>query len=270
MRSVLSCALAALLAAVPAAAQGTLPLDRARMYPLPSRQVWQAALETVAALGMKVDELDAKHQLLITRFRTYGATTVAGPSITGYQPLRFQLHVFVSPFAEPARVHVGSVSELEKLTGGGTRVMYNGRAAEAWFLDALERRLAVAGVAIPVTREQRDDLAKELSGIEPCQPQPDTGGRRVEEPIKIKASVVEVVYPAPALRGRGQGAVVVELDVGEDGAVYGQRLVRTPQDEPQFRGSALGATSLVRYVPTRLLGCRVPMVMTFTVNYRLR
>lgn len=152
MRTALSSAVALLLVqAIPAAAQDTLALDRARMYLQPAAQVWQAALDTLAALKLKTDEVDTAHQFVVTKFRAYGGSSVAGPDIPGYRPYRFQLHVLVSPFAEPARVHVASVSELQKIMAGGTSTMYAGGAAENWFLKAVVVRQFRSGTTAPST-----------------------------------------------------------------------------------------------------------------------
>lgn len=268
-RPALGLAALMLTCAAPAPADDTLPAYRARMYARPAKDAWQGVLDTLAELRLKPDKIEADTQMVVTRAASYGSGTLKGPEMPGYDPLRFQLHVFVSPYAEPARVHVGSVSHLRKLAGG-TSTLYNGGAAEEWFLAALERRLALQGRPIPVDADARARLASELSGQEPCRQEAQAKGEGIEEPRKIKASHVELVYPGPARRERSSGPVVLELNVGEDGAVYGMLILKLPDPELQFRESALGATSLVRYVPARLRGCAVPMIMTYTVNYRLR
>ena len=165
MRTALSSTVALLLVqAVPAAAQDTVALDRARMYPQPAAQVWKAALDTLAALKLKTDEVDAAHQFVVTKFRAYGDSSVAGPDVPGYRPQRFQLHVFVSPFAEPARVHVASVSELQKIHIGAevAKMHENDRSAEEMAIKGYNEsiRLAVE-VGDNGTRELLEGILKE-------------------------------------------------------------------------------------------------------------
>lgn len=264
MRTAVCCVMAALLApAAPAAAQETLALDRGRMYPLPASQVWQAARDTLAALGMKTDEMDAEHQLVITKFRGYGGGTVAGPTVPGYKAHRFQLHVFVSPFAEPARVHVGSLSELTRMAGG-TSTMYAGGAAETWFLDALDRRLGAPGRAIPVDAGARASLAAELGG-KPCAAREG----QVASPEIIRLSEVKLVYPPRAAADAHKGVVGLEFQVGEDGAIYGMRVASDSNPDQQFRHAALGMASVLRFTPGQRDGCPIPVNINWTINFGL-
>jgi TonB family protein len=256
----------AVAGAGPALGADVLPANRARMYARPSKETWRAVLDTLTELKLKPDTIDRDTQTLVTHAASYGGKTVRAPELPGYVVKAFRLHIFVSPFAEPARVHIGSVSDAGK-HGGGSATYYNGGIAEEWFLTALERRLGQPGRPIPAAADARAALARELTGQEPCVP---AGPDRMEQPRKIAASVLEVEYPGPATRQGGSGPVVLELNVGEDGAVYGLQVLKSPDPSLQFRESAVGATQLVRYVPARLKGCPVMMSMTYTVNYRLR
>lgn len=248
---------------LPVAAQDALPLDRGRMYPQPSGQVWQAARDTLTQLGMKTDDLDAEHQLVITKFRAYGDSTVPGPGIPGYRPYRFQLHVFVSPYAEPARVHVGSVSELTRMAGG-TSTMYAGGDAERWFLDALDRRLGTPGRAIPVDAEQRKRMAAEMGG-QPCALREGP----FEKPEIIKTSEMKLIYPPVAAANAQKGVVVLQFQIGEDGGAYGTTVAADSNPDQQFRSSALGMASVLRWVPARKGGCPVPIAFRYTMDFSL-
>ena len=251
--------------AAPLFAADTLPANRARMYARSSTETWQAVLDTLTELKLKPEKTERDTQMLVTRPAHYGGETVRAPEVPGYVVKGFRLHIFVSPFAEPARVHIGSVSNASK-HGGGTATYYNGGIAEQWFLDALDRRLGQAGRPVPKDPAGRAALGRELTGQEACVP---AGEDRMEPPRKIAASVLEVEYPGPATRKGGSGLVVLELNVGEDGAVYGIQVLNSPDPSLQFRESAVGATQLVRYVPARLKGCPKMMMMRYTVNYRL-
>ena len=261
--------LLALALASPAFGAETLSSDRARMYARPSKETWQAVLDTLAELKLKAEKIDQEMQVVVTRPVSYAGRTMKPPEVPGYLPEKFRLHLFVSPFAEPARVHLGSISEMRKHQGG-TATLYNGGVAEEWFLAALERRLGQGGRPIPAAPEARAQLARELTGQEPCPQQPSGDRSEIAPPKKIAASQVEVQYPARAKNERSSGPVVLSLNVGEDGAVYGVEVLKLPDPTLQFREAAVGAVSLVRYAPARVKGCPVTMVMSYTVNYKLR
>jgi hypothetical protein len=61
----------------------------------------------------------------------------------------------------------------------------------------------------------------------------------------------------------------VQLDVSEDGAVVGGRVLGTPRGH-QLDASAAGATSLLVFSPLRLCGCPAPHMTVYTIDYRLR
>jgi Gram-negative bacterial TonB protein C-terminal len=85
-----------------------LPYDRARLYALPSRQVWEHLLTLLKELGLQTDDVDRDAQVVITKWQDVDRSTVDGlPDVNlpfPYAARRFQLHIFVSPYAEPARV----------------------------------------------------------------------------------------------------------------------------------------------------------------------
>jgi TonB family protein len=258
-------AVLALLTATAAPAADTLALDRARMYARPSKEVWQAVQETLATLRLKTAGVDAAHQALTTKFRSYGGEGAVAPEIPGYKPIRYQLHVFVSPFAEPARVHVGSLSELQRMRGG-TSTMYNGGSPEAWFLDALDRRLGTPGRAIPVDSRAREAQARDM-GFERTCPSPGQSGTGAVPPRRIESTDVEILFPGSAAANAHRGTVAVRLTIGEDGAVYGMDVQGDTAPDQQFRQSALGALSLWRWVPAQSDGCAAPTVFTYSVSY---
>jgi protein TonB len=91
-------------------------------------------------------------------------------------------------------------------------------------------------------------------------------GNDIKLPRKIKD--VKPVYPASALPGRVQGAVLIEATIGPDGRVLETRLLRSVTallDE-----AALDAVRRWEYEPTTLNGMPVAVVITVVVNFALQ
>jgi TonB family protein len=88
----------------------------------------------------------------------------------------------------------------------------------------------------------------------------------IKEPRKIKN--VAPHYPAPAREARRQGAVVLEAVITESGCI---RFVRIVQGvAPDLDLAAMIAVNQWRYAPTLVDGKPVTVIMTVTVNFRLR
>lgn len=90
-------------------------------------------------------------------------------------------------------------------------------------------------------------------------------GGKIKAPKKIKD--VAPVYPAAAKSAGVQGAVIVEATIGADGKVQDARILRSV---PQLNQAALDAVQQWEFTPTRLNGVPVPVVMTVTVNFKLK
>jgi hypothetical protein len=259
-----------------------LPTAQARLYAAPSARVWQAARELLTELGLRHDELAEKDQFVVTKWEAFKdkrrPDLPATERSDGLRPERFQLHVYVSPHVEPARVHLGSVVEYKKPGPAGIAPIwgmgYGVGIVEEWFFGKLEAKLAQVGQAIPKERIARAKLAASLLGgaADPCLARlssPRMPAGDIVPPAKIRASEVEVLYPVMDRDAGREAKVVAEFTVGEDGAVYDQHLVgATPAG--QFRNSVLGAVSLLRYRPVRQGECPWPSIMTYTVNFKLR
>jgi hypothetical protein len=262
----------------PDAAADSIPASRARMYAVDSAKAWAAARALVAELGLKADKTAAAEQFLATKwapFRSKQRPDLAVFSTpSGLESEDFQLHVFVSPFAEPARVYLGSVVQFtgRPRPDGPVQhsVAYSSGQVEDWFFAQLERKLGEAGRPIPTALGARGELARTLLGdragpcLSPSRPKGD-----LAPPEKIKESVVEVVYPPAEREAWHQALVVTQSTVSEDGGVFGERILGEAPP-PQFQVSVLGAVSLLRYRPTRLGACPAPAITTYTVNYKLR
>jgi protein TonB len=87
----------------------------------------------------------------------------------------------------------------------------------------------------------------------------------IKEPKKLKN--VPPRYPQAALQARVQGLVILEAVISPTGCVRSLGVVR---GIPLLDWAALSAVAEWRYTPTLLNGVPVPVIMTVTVNFRLR
>ncbi len=90
-------------------------------------------------------------------------------------------------------------------------------------------------------------------------------GIDVGEPRKLVH--VPPTYPPEAQQARVQGTVILECTIGPDGRVTDMEVKR---GVPLLDDAAIEAVRQWAYEPTRLNGVPVPVVMTVTVNFRLR
>jgi TonB family protein len=91
-----------------------------------------------------------------------------------------------------------------------------------------------------------------------------TGGV-VREPRKVRHVAPE--YPALAIAARVQGRVVLDCVIDEDGRVASVTVLKS---HPLLETAAADAVRQWRYVPTLLNGTRVSVLLTVTVDFRLR
>jgi len=87
----------------------------------------------------------------------------------------------------------------------------------------------------------------------------------VQPPRKIHD--VTPAYPEMARQIRVEGIVIVECMIAPNGRVAGARVV---SGHPLLVEAALGAVNQWAYMPTRLNGVPVAVLMTVTVNFHLR
>ena len=90
-------------------------------------------------------------------------------------------------------------------------------------------------------------------------------GGDIKPPVKVKD--VAPAYPRIAREAQVQGMVIVEATIGPDGKVQDARIRRS---NPLLDAAALDAVRRWEYTPTLLNGIPVAVVMTVTVNFRLR
>jgi protein TonB len=88
----------------------------------------------------------------------------------------------------------------------------------------------------------------------------------IKEPKKILN--VNPVYPSAARDARIQGAVILEAWISDTGDIYNIRLLQGVDRSLDL--AAVGAVAGWKYLPTEVGGVRVPVLMTVTVNFKLR
>jgi TonB family protein len=248
-----------------------------RLFSMRSRDAWEIVQKRMKELGLSPDKTDRANQATLTKWQDVGAKGLEWlPAVTLDEPYvarRVRFVVFVSPFAEPARVSVGSVIETEDRQNVSSRALvYNSSTANRALAREMAAALGEEGQPIPGSREERRKLALSVlkDGADDClrQETPVKGGK-LTPPRKISLSNFDIVYPAPAQSTRTEATIRVAYELLEDGSVTGIRLLDNPVGQ-QLEAAALGATSLWLFTPAMLGECHVPSVMTGHVNFRMR
>jgi protein TonB len=90
-------------------------------------------------------------------------------------------------------------------------------------------------------------------------------GGKIKPPTKTKN--VTPGYPEAARSARVQGIVIIEAVIGADGKVADAKVLRSV---PQLDAAAVAAVKQWEFTPTLLNGKAVPVVMTVTVNFKLK
>jgi protein TonB len=90
-------------------------------------------------------------------------------------------------------------------------------------------------------------------------------GGDIKPPVKVKD--VAPLYPAIAQAAQVQGVVIIEATIGPTGKVQDARVLRSI---PLLDAAALDAVRRWEYTPTLLNGEPIALVITVTVDFRLR
>ena len=96
--------------------------------------------------------------------------------------------------------------------------------------------------------------------------EPETGDQLSAVPEGSLVRRVEPEYPANALQQRIEGTVVLDVKIGEDGAVQEVKSLSGP---PELAGAAMTAVKQWRFKPRRVNGQPAPMQTRVTLNFRL-
>src|SRR5512143_3956747 len=118
------------------------PHNEGRLFDLTSRQAWDRVQDRLKPLGLGTDKKDGKNQLLLTDWGDFGSSRLRWlprPKMgQEFAPERVRFEVFVSPFVEPARVYVGSVTRVRQAAGRGAHaILYNDRTLNSALLAEL-------------------------------------------------------------------------------------------------------------------------------------
>ena len=90
-------------------------------------------------------------------------------------------------------------------------------------------------------------------------------GGKVKYPAKVRDA--RPVYPPIAVHSGVEGRVMIEAIIGVDGRVKDARVLRSI---PLLDRAALEAVQQWRFTPTLLNGIPVPVIITVTVDFKLR
>jgi len=89
----------------------------------------------------------------------------------------------------------------------------------------------------------------------------------VSEPVLV--TKVDPKYPAGAKQDKVQGAVVLEIKIGVDGAVLDAKATKSP--DPRLTEAAIGAVKQWKYKPALTkAGKPVEVLASVTVNFKLK
>ena len=240
------------------------PTSRARMYTQSSAAVWQTAQSIVESLGRMEQRTASDGQLLVTQWTRYDALGIPAPDPAepgGPVPDEFQLHLFVSPYVEPARVHVGSVSL------GSDVIRYNTGDPETWFFRQLEERLEETGRTIPIPATPHRAAAADVLGVaDPCLNEPPANAAPASAPTLLLAVPALFHDLAPG----AETVLTLEVTVALDGAISSPRVLgaRGGEVSPGMVDAALGAASLWRYQPSRRRRCTLPFIGQISMAFR--
>jgi len=272
------------LQGVPEGAQTSPPNLRApaperRLFNIRSLQAWDVVQKRLNELGFSPEKTDRANQIVLTKWREVGAKGMEWlptPTLTETDiAKRSRCEVFVSPFAEPARVYIGS--QIEGVQAGlqtsASAIGYNDPNLNSALMSEIAKALGQEGLPIPAGFKERRQLALSIlkDGADDClrQGPPPKEGAKVTPPREIPLSEFKFFYPAAALRENTEGTVRVEFVILEDGGVTDIRVLDSALGN-QLEVLAMGVVSLLFYSPAKLDNCSVPAYLTYSVHYQIR
>jgi len=248
------------------------------MFTLRSRQTWDIVQKRLNELGFSSEKTDRPNQLVLTKWREVGEKGLEWlptPTVTDtYPATHIRFEVFVSPFAEPARVYIDSVVEGVQvgLQTSATAIGYNDSNLNRALMSELAKALGQDGLPIPADFGERRQLALSIlkEEADDClrHGPPSAEGAKVTPPRKIPLSEFKFFYPTAALREKTEGTVRVEFVILEDGGVTDLRVLDSAIGN-QLEDLAMGVVSLLFYSPPKVDKCNVPAYLTYSVHYEI-
>lgn len=281
-----SAAAVIVMALLPAqAVQSNQVLPGEFMFPAAPKDVWKQTRQLIEELGFRSEKADDRHQILVTRWRSYSGESLPERSALGLglldTPTRIQLHLAVAPELEPARVAVEVILELKRATADRsirTIRAYRHDALGAWLLSKLASRIGSGPIALADSFDARvrqaaaliagtatDACSKNVASLQTSAITSPTG---VTPPRKL--SDVQPIYPGDVSTGTTETVITVQGEITEHGTLVKLRPTDISPSMQKFAGSAVAAAGLWRFEPARIGACRVPVLMTLRVNYALR
>ena len=158
-----------------------------------------------------------------------------------------------------------SASRLAESTGSAVEQEQPAEPSSEQIAELVARAAAL--------QEQLKAVLDELQALLADSDQSAAGGS--DEPLRIgggirpptKVADVAPVYPPEAQEARVQGVVVMELTLSRTGEVSDVEVLRST---PLLDEAAVAAVRQWRYEPTLVDGEPVSILMTVTMNFRLR
>lgn len=184
----------------------TLDPSLSRMYRTGTEETLDALVEVLQELGIKIDEVDEGTGRIESKKTRYRAKRFEGLSIpppsSAYGGSKIRLESFVvyatvSPFAEPARVHVTS------------RISFARYELARSLLESAGREVPTCLASTPKLREHL--------GV-------------AERPVRLEGFSPKLSYREPDARRENEGAVVITGWVLEDGHFTPSGLTRNDTD----------------------------------------
>jgi TonB family protein len=258
------------------------PRNLARMYPVPAARAFEAVDGLLEELGIEAATHLADDQVIMTADLPLSEMPEGFPDVAevGSARWRFvQLHLFVPPWAEPARVYCNV--RLARLAGDYvSAALYSEGTVEKWLLDRLDERLGHYGRAVPMNPSRREQVAVELAeGLSVDADRPvarvlvpgDDAHTKLAPPTPIGATRVPAIDPTKPRPRVSVDTVELEAVVHEDGSVAVASVLSAPKGgSPQLASAAAQAARLWRFRPARLEGRPVSAATTLTVEFPKR
>jgi TonB family protein len=256
--------------------------DLARMYPVRSSRAFEAAGELLAELELEAKTVLAGDQVIMTADLPLTDMPEGFPQVRdlGTAQWRFvQIHLFVSPWVEPARVYCNA--RLARFAGDYvSAALYSEGTVEGWLLDRLDEKLGHFGRAVPMNPTRREQLAIELAeglSVEADRPVarvivPDDPDRNeMKPPLPIGPTRVPAIDPTEPRPREDVHVVQLEAVVHEDGSVAVASVLSSPEGgSRQLVAAAVQAARLWRFRPARLEGRPVGASTNLTVQFPKR
>jgi TonB family protein len=277
-------------APVPSEYRGTLSfslrLPGQAIFAASSKDAWTAVLDLFRQFKIPVETRDNVNQLVKSGRVRYLAlplpdlASISRPP--GFRPERLTIHVFVTPGIEPARVSIGSVTELEPIASNDTRnyKSYDPDPVARWFFEELSRRLGARMEMLAASAERRAEQARTLMPVgltDACATAPaklvprsakTSGSGVVTAPERLYR--VEPDYPRELAEARTGGLVIFHGEITEHGTLINPEMTSPANAPPAFVAAAQLAFAQWRFFPPKENGCPARVEGVFTVQFTVK